>query len=606
MRGSEVGRDRTMGDAVIVSACRTAIGTARKGTLLDVSAFDLAKYAVAEALERSGVPAADVDDIVLGEVLQGGGDIARYAAIETGLVDVPGVAHNRHCASGMAAVQTAAGSIMAGMDTVVIAGGAESISTSPSSMKRVMGTDEMKPWMSPSHPETPRSARVRHVDHRRLEHRAEGRRHPRGDGPLGLRVAHAGRARDRRGSLRGGDLPDRRRAARRHHEDVLGRRAPARATTTMEKLASLKPLHPEIEGFSITAGNSSGLNDGSAAMVIVDGDYAKEHGLEPLAVDPLVGVGGRCRPKTPAWGRRYAIPKALKRAGLSIDDISLFEINEAFASMCVASTRVLGIPHEITNVNGSGCSLGHPVACTGARMIVTADPRAASPQRWLRRREHVRGRRHGLRDRDRGPQAVVPADAERLPRRLPLRQVAELAERDRQGGDVVGRLLHEVVEDAHRVHDPGMLRDPAVEPFVGRNAGRNQEHRGDEGPTLVREIVAQRGAGERVPSVVAGKVVEDPVAQPVETEAVSDRAPQRGDLDDRPAGREGNVDDVERAGERFESGDALGEGLGNSERGQVGAERRAPVALAATQESRHRGGTLDNPRLELGNRRRDR
>src|SRR3954471_23322448 len=145
-----------MTEAVIVSGCRTAIGTARKGTLVDVSAFDLAKYAVAEALARSGVPGDDVDDIVLGEVLQGGGDIARYAAITSGLTHVPGVAHNRHCASGMAAVQTAAGSIRAGMDTVVIAGGAESLSTSPMSMKRTLGTDDdYKQWMSPSHPEQP-------------------------------------------------------------------------------------------------------------------------------------------------------------------------------------------------------------------------------------------------------------------------------------------------------------------------------------------------------------------------------------------------------------------------------------------------------------------
>jgi acetyl-CoA acetyltransferase family protein len=143
-----------------------------------------------------------------------------------------------------------------------------------------------------------------------------------------------------------------------------------RRTTTMDKLASLKPLHPEIEGFSITAGNSSGLNDGSAAMVIVDGDYAKEHGLQPLAIVRSWASSG-LPPKDTGMGPTYAIPKALKRAGLSIEDIALFEINEAFASMCVASTRVLGIPHEITNVNGSGCSLGHPVACTGSRMIVT-------------------------------------------------------------------------------------------------------------------------------------------------------------------------------------------------------------------------------------------
>ena len=359
-----------MGEAVIVSACRTAIGTARKGTLLDVSAFDLAKYAVAESLKRSGVSPSDVDDIVLGEVLQGGGDIARYAAIENGLIDVPGVVHNRHCASGMAAVQTAAGSIMAGMDTVVIAGGAESISTSPSSMKRVMGTDEMKPWMSPSHPETPQApafdmsitvgwntAQKVGVTREEMDHWAY-QSHMRA-----VRATEEGRFEEEIFPI---DVELRDGTTKTFSVDEH-----PRATTTMEKLGSLKPLHPEIEGFSITAGNSSGLNDGSAAMVIVDGDYAKEHGLQPLAIVKSWASSG-LPPEDTGMGPTYAIPKALKRAGLSIEDIALFEINEAFASMCVASTRVLGIPHEITNVNGSGCSLGHPVACTGARMIVTA------------------------------------------------------------------------------------------------------------------------------------------------------------------------------------------------------------------------------------------
>src|SRR3954452_5560915 len=143
-----------MGDAVIVAAARTPIGTARKGTLLDVSAFDLAKWSAGEALKRSGINPGDVDDLQLGEVLQGGGDIARFAAIELGLTEVPGLALNRHCASGMAAVQGAAASIRAGMDKVVIAGGAESISTSPQTMKRTLGTDDYAQWMSPSHPAT--------------------------------------------------------------------------------------------------------------------------------------------------------------------------------------------------------------------------------------------------------------------------------------------------------------------------------------------------------------------------------------------------------------------------------------------------------------------
>ncbi|HEX4491608.1 MAG TPA: thiolase family protein [Acidimicrobiia bacterium] len=358
-----------MGDAVIVSACRTAIGTARKGSLLDVSAFDLAKYAVAESLKRSNVPAADVDDIVLGESLQGGGDIARYAAITSGLTDVPGMVHNRHCASGMAAVQTASASIMAGMDTVVIAGGTESISTSPSAMKRVLGTDEMQQWMSPSHPEQPNApafdmsitvgwntAQKANVTREEMDHWA-CESHNRA-----VAAIDEGRLEEEIFPI---DVQLRDGTTKTFSVDEHPRRG-----SSMEKLAGLKPLHPEIEDFSITAGNSSGLNDGSAAMVIVDSEYAQEHGLEPLAIVRGWASAG-LPPQDTGFGPTRAIPKALKRVGLSIDDIALFEINEAFASMCVASTRILGIPHEITNVNGSGCSLGHPVACTGARMIVT-------------------------------------------------------------------------------------------------------------------------------------------------------------------------------------------------------------------------------------------
>jgi acetyl-CoA C-acetyltransferase len=358
-----------MGDAVIVSAARTAIGTARKGTLVDVSAFDLARYSVGEALKRSGLPSDDVDDILLGEVLQGGGDIARYTAIELGITNVPGAALNRHCASGMAAVQSAAGSIRAGMDTVVIAGGSESISTSPSSLKRDPATGEMKPWMSPSHPESPdapafdmsitvgwNTAQRANVTREEMDHWAY-ESHMRA-----VRATDEGRLEEEIFPIE---------VTRRDGETIIFQvdEHPRRATT-LEKLASLQPLHPEIEGFSITAGNSSGLNDGSAAMVIVDSDYAHDNGLEPLAIVRSWASAG-VPPAETGLGPTHAIPKALKRAGLAVDDIKLVEINEAFASMAVASSRILGFPHEIVNVNGSGCSLGHPVACTGARMIVT-------------------------------------------------------------------------------------------------------------------------------------------------------------------------------------------------------------------------------------------
>ncbi|MCU1458314.1 MAG: acetyl-CoA acetyltransferase [Actinomycetia bacterium] len=358
-----------MGDAVIVSAARTPIGTARKGTLLDVSAFDLAKYAVAEALDRSGIDPQDVDDIVLGEVLQGGGDIARYAAIESGLTHVPGVAHNRHCASGMAAVQTAAGSIRAGMDKVVIAGGAESLSSSPVTKKRILGTDDYEDWMSPSHPEEPaapsrdmsitvgwnaaKSANVTREEMDNWAYQSHMRAVESIDNGYFEEEIFPVEVKLRDGTTK-----------------LFTTDEHPRRGTTMEKLASLKPLHPEIEGFPITAGNASGLNDGSAAMVIVDSDYAAEHGLKTLAT-VRSWASSALEPRNTGLGPTLAIPKALARTGLDVSDVDLFEINEAFASMCVASTRILGISHDITNVNGSGCSLGHPVAATGARMLIT-------------------------------------------------------------------------------------------------------------------------------------------------------------------------------------------------------------------------------------------
>jgi acetyl-CoA C-acetyltransferase len=359
-----------MGDAVIVSAARTAIGTSRRGSLVNFTAFDLARFAVGEALKRSGVPAEDVDDIVLGEVLQGGGDIARYAAIELGLLDVPGVAHNRHCASGMAAVQTAAGSIRAGMDRVVIAGGSESLTRSPQSFQKLPGSySGVQPWMSPSHPETPdapafdmsitvgwNTAQKCNVTREEMDDWAY-HSHQRA-----VAATDEGRFKEEIFAV---EIPVGKGEVRIFDVDEHPRR-----DTTVEKLAGLRPLHPEIPGFSITAGNSSGINDGSCAMVVVDSDYAQANGFEPLAVVRSWASAG-VPPADTGLGPTVAIPKAVNRAGLQLDDMKLVEINEAFASMAVASSRILGFPHEIVNVNGSGCSLGHPVACTGARMITT-------------------------------------------------------------------------------------------------------------------------------------------------------------------------------------------------------------------------------------------
>jgi acetyl-CoA acetyltransferase family protein len=358
-----------MADAVVVGTARTAIGTAFKGTLVDVDAFELGTRAVAEAVRRSGVDPQLIDDVVLGESLYGGGDVARYAAIEAGLDHVAGVAHNRHCAAGLAAVTTAAATIRAGMDRVVVAGGVQSSSTSPRSTRRTPGTDEWEDWFSPTHRDRPEAPNMDMSI------------------TVGWNAAvEAGVTREEMDAW----------ALRSHQRAVAGidtgsftdeifpleveRRDGSRVTfavdehprrdTSMEKLAALKPLHPEIEGFSITAGNACGANDGAAALVVADGALAGAQGLAPLAtVRAWASVG--VPPERTGLAPTIAIPKALDRAGLTVGDVALWEINEAFASMCVATTRILGIDEEIVNVLGSGCSLGHPIAMTGARMVIT-------------------------------------------------------------------------------------------------------------------------------------------------------------------------------------------------------------------------------------------
>jgi acetyl-CoA acetyltransferase family protein len=358
-----------MNEAVIVSSARTAIGTSFKGSLVDVDAFDLGTQAVAEAVRRSGIDPALVDDVVLGELLYGGGDIARYAAIEAGLVNAPGLAQNRHCASGLTSVATAAASIRAGMDQVVVAGGAHSSSTSPRTTRRVLGTDDWDDWNSPSHRETPdapnrdmsitvgwNAATQAGVTREEMDAWAL-RSHQRAiaaidDGSFADEIFPV-------------EVVDRDGTRRRFEVDEHPRRS-----TSMEKLAALKPLHPEIEGFSITAGNAAGINDGAAAMVLVDDATSEGLGLEPLAlVRAWASVG--VPPADTGLAPTLAIPKALKRGGVDLADVALWEINEAFASMCVATTRILDIDDSIVNVEGSGCSLGHPIAMSGARMVIS-------------------------------------------------------------------------------------------------------------------------------------------------------------------------------------------------------------------------------------------
>jgi acetyl-CoA acetyltransferase family protein len=356
-------------EAVIVAAVRTAIGTSFKGTLATTPALDLADVVVAEIVQRAGFDPALVDDVILGEVNQGGGNIARHAAVRSGLINAPGLSHNRQCASSLSTIATAAAGILAGMDDAVIAGGAESLSTAPKMRAWNAADGDNTRWMPPSHPSTPDA--------------------PNDD----MTITVGWNAAQKVGITR----EDMDRWALRSHERAiaaidegrfLGEIVPIKVTlpdgsvtvfevdehprraTSLERLAGLKSLHPEIPDFSVTAGNSSGLNDAAAALMLTSDAFANAQGLTALGkVRAWASVG--VEPADTGLAPIPAITKALKRAGLRVSDISLWEINEAFASVPIAASRKLEIDPEFINVSGSGCSLGHPIAASGARMVTT-------------------------------------------------------------------------------------------------------------------------------------------------------------------------------------------------------------------------------------------
>ena len=354
---------------VIVSALRTPIGRARKGSLVNKDAFELAQVVVRAIVERTGIAPGEIDDLVIAESLQGGGVIARHTAVVLGLQQIPGLATNRHCAAGLGALATAAGSIAAGMDRVVLAGGTESMSTMPLCQKRLAPGANPQLWMPPSHPETPDAPAFDMsltVGHNTAVEAGLSRR----DVDQWAVYSH-GRAIESidSGALAGQIVP----------VEVQGPDGQTRLFDTdehprrglsIESMAELKPLHPEIDGFTVTAGNAAGVNDAAAALLLMDPDYATSNGVEPLArIRSWAAVG--VAPARTGLAPIDAIPKALARAKVAKDDVDLFEINEAFCAVPVATTRALGIAQEICNVNGSGCSIGHPIAATGARMVVS-------------------------------------------------------------------------------------------------------------------------------------------------------------------------------------------------------------------------------------------
>jgi acetyl-CoA C-acetyltransferase len=364
-----------MRDAVIVSTARTPIGKAYRGAFNNTTPQELAGHAIEHAVARAGIDPALVEDVILGAALQqghSGGNIARQAAIRAGLpVSVAGMSLDRQCASGMMAIATAAKQVvMDGMD-VAVGGGVESISMVQTPEMRVKADKwlmENKPEIYMSMLETAETVAERYNVSRERQDEYAARSQE-----LTHLAQEAGRFNDEIVPLTSKMMVQNRETKEiSEHEVTLEKDEGNRPGTSAENLAGLQPVHKDgihiKEGKFITAGNASQLSDGASASVIMEAKAAEKAGLEPLG--RYVGVmAAGCEPDEMGIGPIYAVPALLKAHGLSMDDIGLWELNEAFAVQVIQSRDVLGIPDELLNVDGGAISIGHPYGMSGARMV---------------------------------------------------------------------------------------------------------------------------------------------------------------------------------------------------------------------------------------------
>jgi 3-oxoadipyl-CoA thiolase len=355
--------------AVVLSAVRTPVGR-YGGVLAGERPDDLAALVIGEAVSRAGVPPEEIEDVWFGAANQAGEDnrnVARMATLLAGLPEsVAGVTVNRLCASGLAAVVGACHAVVAGDGDLFVAGGVESMSRAPLVMAK---------------PETPFPRGNRTVWDTTLgwrfpNPRLEARFPLESMGETGENVAEQyGVSREEQDAFA---LQSQRRwadadAAGRFTDELVAvgeavRDEHPRPDTSGEKLAALKPAFRE--GGTVTAGNSSGINDGAAALVIASEERARELGIEPLGAFVGSAVAG-VDPRVMGIGPVPAVRKLLERAGVSVDEIDLVELNEAFASQSLVVIRELGLDPEKVNVNGGAIALGHPLGMSGARLVVT-------------------------------------------------------------------------------------------------------------------------------------------------------------------------------------------------------------------------------------------
>jgi acetyl-CoA acetyltransferase family protein len=360
-----------MREAVIVSTARTGIGRAYRGALNNIKSPTLLGHVIGEAVRRAGVEGGEIDDVVMGTVLTSGTagmNLARNAALAAGLpVSASGQTMDRQCASGLMAIATAAKQIMVdGMD-IVVAGGHENITAEQKAYFEgaMAGKDPALEQRVP-HAYMPmlmtaevvarkygisREAQDQYSlqsQQRTAQAQADGR-FKQEIVPITAQMAVADKA---TGAIS-------------YKSVTLDRDEGNRPETTLEGLQSLKPI---VEGGCITAGNASQLSDGASACVLMDSALAQRRGLAPLGIYRGMMVAG-CAPDEMGIGPVFAVPKLLKQHGLKVDDIGMWELNEAFACQALYCRDQLGIDPAKYNVNGGGISIGHPYGMTGARLV---------------------------------------------------------------------------------------------------------------------------------------------------------------------------------------------------------------------------------------------
>ncbi len=357
-------------EAVIVSTARTPIGKAYRGAFNDTDAPTLGGHAIAAAVERAGIDPGEVDDVVIGCAMQQGSsgyNIGRTAGVAAGLPSsVAGMSMDRQCASGMMAIATAAKQVISDGMPIVVGGGLDSISLVQNEHRNAYRAQDPNVIAKSEHAYMSMLETAEIVAKRYNVSRDQMDEYAFQSQQRTAAAQQAGAFDDEIVPMASKMLlMDKETKQQSVHDTMLEKDEGNRPSTTLEGLQGLKPV---FDGGVITAGNASQLSDGASASVIMDSKLAEQKGLQPLGAYRGMAVAG-LDPDEMGIGPIYAIPKLLERNNLKMDDIGLWELNEAFAVQVIYCRDKLGIPNELLNVNGGAISIGHPYGMSGARMV---------------------------------------------------------------------------------------------------------------------------------------------------------------------------------------------------------------------------------------------